>query len=224
MPPALQLKGVSKVYGDKIVALADINLEIGHGEYVALSGPSGSGKTTLLNIIGLLDTATAGVLWFDGNDTSHWRDRDRSQARAHALGFVFQSYHLFEDRSVFENIEIGLVHQHRPADGRTGDITSCLRAVGLQHRASALARTLSGGERQRVAIARAMARHPSVLLCDEPVGNLDDANAVSVLDEIDRIHRSGVTVVLATHEARSLERSQRVVLLSDGRTDGTHDT
>lgn len=217
MPPALRLEGISKVYGDEIVALTDINLEIDVGEYVALSGPSGSGKTTLLNLVGLLDTATDGVIWFEGDDTSRWTDRDRSRARADALGFVFQSYHLFEDRSVFDNVEIGLVHQRRTTLDRTGDITNSIRAVGLQHRANAPARTLSGGERQRVAIARAMARHPRILLCDEPVGNLDEANAIIVLDEIDRIHRSGVTVIMATHDSRSVERSQRVLHLSDGR-------
>lgn len=216
MSSALRLEGVSKVYPGDVVALEGVDLEMGVGAFVALTGPSGSGKTTLLNLVGLLDTPTDGTLWFEGYDTSRWSDRDRSRARADALGFVFQSYHLFEDRSVTDNVEIGLVHQRRNELDRPAEIENAIGAVGLQHRADASARTLSGGERQRVAIARAMARHPRILLCDEPVGNLDGGNAATVLDEIDTIHRSGVTVIMVTHDPRSAERAQRVVQLRNG--------
>ena len=214
--PALRLTGVSKIYGDDLKVLDCVDFEVGVGSYIALTGPSGSGKTTLLNIMGLLDTVSAGTLVFEGKDTSRWTDRERSRTRADALGFVFQSYHLFEDRSVSDNVEIGLVHQERPTKGRAEVIDEAIRTVGMEDRADVSARTLSGGERQRGAIARALARRPRILLCDEPVGNLDTDNAESVLDEIDRIHRTGVTVVMVTHDPRSAERAQRVVSLRDG--------
>ncbi|HLF43015.1 MAG TPA: ABC transporter ATP-binding protein [Acidimicrobiia bacterium] len=217
MTLALRLDGISKVYADDVVALEQVDLTIEAGDYVALTGPSGSGKTTLLNLVGLLDTPTGGALWFEGDDTRDWTDRDRSRARADALGFVFQSYHLFEDRTVTDNVEIGLVHQRRNELDRPAELEKAIAAVGLQHRAHASARTLSGGERQRVAIARAIARQPRILLCDEPVGNLDGGNAEIVLDEIDHIHKSGVTVVMVTHDPRSAARALRVVKLRNGR-------
>ncbi|MGF1618065.1 MAG: ABC transporter ATP-binding protein [Acidimicrobiia bacterium] len=208
---------MSREYEGGVPALVDIDLDIHAGEYLALMGASGSGKTTLLNLLGLIDKPTGGSLFLDGQDTVDWPDRRRAQRRAEMISFIFQAFHLFDDRTVSENIEIGLIHQRIPVRDRRSRVTTAISAVGLDDRVNALARTLSGGEQQRTSIARAIARRPKVLLCDEPVGNLDRDNAERVLDAIDAIHDSNVTVIMVTHDPMTAERSERIVQLSNGR-------
>ncbi len=217
MTPQFELVDVWRVFPGKVTALGGVSLSIKRGEYLVLMGPSGSGKTTLLNILGLLDTPTQGHLIFDGDDTSTWDDGVRSQWRRTNLSFVFQTYQLLEDRTVWENVEIGVIHQRIGRRARIGLVGDAIEAVGLEDRRDAAARTLSGGEQQRASIARAIARRPKVLLCDEPVGNLDDENAEKVLGGIGDIHRSGVTVVMVTHDRACASRAQRVVDVVAGR-------
>lgn len=216
MTALLECREVSRVYPGGVVALDSIDLAIEAGEYVALMGPSGSGKTTLVNLLGLLDVPTTGSVWYDGEDTGAWPEQKRSQCRASEISFVFQAFHLFEDRTVRENVEIGLVHQRVPPGLRGEIVERSVEMVGLDHRVDALARTLSGGEQQRTAVARAISRDPNLLICDEPVGNLDSENAGNVLDIIDAAHRGGLTVVMVTHDPATADRAQRVVRLGRG--------
>ncbi|MEX0863348.1 MAG: ABC transporter ATP-binding protein [Acidimicrobiia bacterium] len=205
---------MSRVYLGNVTALQGVNLRIEEGEYVALMGPSGSGKTTLVNLLGLLDTPTEGSVWHLGADTGTWSETVRSQRRAFTISFIFQAFHLFEDRTVRENVEVGLVHQRVPPEVRAPRVEDAVGRVDLQHRIDAVARTLSGGEQQRTAVARAIARRPRILICDEPVGNLDEDNASNVLDSIESAHKEGLTVVMVTHDPRVAARSQRIISLS----------
>jgi putative ABC transport system ATP-binding protein len=198
------------------VALAGVDLTVDGGEYVAIVGASGSGKTTLVNMVGLLDTPTDGEISYGGDDAACWSDAARSDFRADSIGFVFQSFHLLMDRTVFENVEAALVHQGQRPPVRAHLADAAIDSMGLSHRSQALARTLSGGEQQRTALARALVREPKILICDEPVGNLDEANATRVLDSIGDFHRMGTTVVMVTHHPDVAARADRVVRLADG--------
>jgi len=176
------------------------------GESVAVVGPSGSGKSTLLNILGLLDRPTEGDYLIGGMSTADLGETSRTALRAHTFGFVFQAFHLLEDRDVVRNVELGMLYgPTRPTERRIR-AEAAVKRVGLSRRAAAMPGTLSGGERQRVAIARAIASQPRVLLCDEPSGNLDTANAEAVLDLLLMLNQEGVTLIVVTHDRRFLER------------------
>lgn len=216
MTPLLACRGVRKEYPGGVVALAGVDLTIEAGEYVAIMGASGSGKTTLVNMVGLLDTPTAGEVSYEGDDAASWSDAARSDFRGISIGFVFQAFHLLMDRTVFENVESALVHQGCSPSARTPLVEASVNSVGLSHRSEALVRTLSGGEQQRTALARALVRGPKILICDEPVGNLDEANATAVLDAIGDFHQTGTTVVMVTHDPDVAMRANRVVRLADG--------
>jgi putative ABC transport system ATP-binding protein len=217
--PVLEAVAVSKIYAGAppVHALHDVTLTALAGEHVALVGRSGSGKSTLLNLLGLLDRPSSGEIRLTGADTGALGDRDRTAVRAGSVGFVFQAFHLLDYRTAAENVEIGLLHAGVPRRERRARAFEALHAVGLSHRAHASPATLSGGEKQRVAIARAVAARPSVVLSDEPTGNLDSASADIVLSVLDSLKPTGVALVTATHDAHVAAAADMTVSLADGR-------
>ncbi|WP_165986719.1 ABC transporter ATP-binding protein [Streptomyces sp. YIM 98790] len=223
-PPVIDFRGVALTYPGPppVTALRPADLTIRAGEYVTVTGPSGSGKSTFLNVAGLLDAPTAGRYLLDGIDTRPLRDADRTALRAGRIGFVFQAFHLLPHRSALENVALALLHAGVPRRERTPAARRALERVGLGHRVDSLPTRLSGGERQRAAIARALAVRPSLLLCDEPTGNLDSATAASVLDLLDDLHGDGQTVVVITHDPGVARRGQRTVTLLDGTLTAPH--
>jgi putative ABC transport system ATP-binding protein len=209
---------LSMVYGGAtpVRALKSVSVGVRAGEHVALRGRSGSGKSTLLNLLGVLDTPTAGTVVVGGVDTHGLSDTQRSDLRAGLIGFVFQAFHLLPYRTALENVEIGLLHAgHRRADRRQL-AAEALAAVGLTHKAAASPAVLSGGERQRVAIARALAPQPLLLLCDEPTGNLDSESTQLVMEALAGFQARGVALVTATHDDAVAGYAGRVVTLADG--------
>ncbi|MGW0799190.1 ABC transporter ATP-binding protein [Streptomyces sp. NPDC002692] len=216
--PVIEFSGVGLTYPGPppVPALQPCDLTIRRGEYVTVVGPSGSGKSTFLNIAGLLDAPTRGRYLLDGIDTGQLADADRTALRGRRIGFVFQSFHLLPHRSATENVLLAMVYNTRDRGGRAERAREALARVGLGHRADALPTRLSGGERQRVAIARALVARPSLLLCDEPTGNLDTATAGSVLALLDELHRDGMTLVVITHDPGVAARGERTVAIRDG--------
>nr|WP_229927139.1 ABC transporter ATP-binding protein [Kitasatospora indigofera] len=215
----IRLAGVGRTFAGPppVTALHPSDLEIRRGEYVAVTGPSGSGKSTLLHLLGLLDTPSTGSYELDGIDTAGLGDRDRSTLRGQRIGFVFQSFHLLAHRTAEENVLLAQLYNRTPRARRRAAAREALARVGLAHRTRALPGTLSGGERQRVAIARALVNGPSLLLCDEPTGNLDSANAEAVLTRFDDLHAQGHTLVVITHDPAVAARAERSVRIGDGR-------
>jgi putative ABC transport system ATP-binding protein len=217
--PAIELSGVGRVYdGDPpVVVLRDVDLKVEAGEFLAVVGPSGSGKSTLLNVMGLLIAPTSGTYLLDGIDTGATRQRRLAGLRAAHLGFVFQSFHLLPHLSVLENTALGGIYLGMTSRERTRRAMVLLERVGMSHRLDARPATLSGGERQRVAIARALVVGPTVLLADEPTGNLDTQNAGSVLDLFTDLNADGTTIAMITHDPSVARRATRQVLIVDGR-------
>jgi macrolide transport system ATP-binding/permease protein len=216
--PVVELKAVSKLFDQgRVTALANLDLSISQGEFIAVTGRSGSGKTTLLNILGLLDRPTSGTYRLGGESASGLSERTRSELRARRIGFVFQDSHLIPTRTSLENVELGLQLAGFPRGSeRTERARVTLIAVGLAHRLDAKPATLSGGERQRVALARALSTRPSLVLCDEPTGNLDLETGEQVMGLIEAIPTQGSSVVLVTHEPDLAQRADRIVRLRDG--------
>jgi putative ABC transport system ATP-binding protein len=216
--PVIELHGLARTYPGPppVPALRPADLVIYPGDYVAVTGPSGSGKSTLLHLLGLLDTPTAGTYLLDGLDTSTLKDRDRSALRGSRIGFVFQAFHLLSYRTALENVHLALLYNQAPRGIRLLAAADALYAVGLGHRLDALPTTLSGGECQRVAIARALVNQPSLLLCDEPTGNLDSQSAAIVLDLLDRLSADGFTIVVITHDRNVAAHAGRTVAIMDG--------
>lgn len=216
--PVVELAGVTRFYPGPppVHALRKADLMVGAGEYVAVTGPSGSGKSTFLNVVGLLDRPDGGVYRLDGIDAATLSERDRTALRGRRIGFVFQSFHLVRNRSVLENVTMAMIYTGVSPRARAGLALETLDRVGLTHRVHARAGYLSGGEAQRVAIARALVNHPSMLLCDEPTGNLDSTNAEVVLELIDELNAGGLTILMVTHDQHVAERAHRSVLMKDG--------
>jgi len=216
--PVLELRGVCRVFGTDpaIHALVDVDLCVERGEWLAITGPSGAGKSTLLNILGCLDRPTKGRYLIDGLDTTGLSDSERAGVRSRRIGFVFQSFHLLPYRTALENVMLAEVYRKSTHVGRRARAMAALERVGMLHRAEASPAKLSGGERQRVAIARALMGSPSLLLCDEPTGNLDTKSSASIVELFEELNRDGLTLVVVTHNEEIAARARRRVHIVDG--------
>ena len=218
--PVIELESLSKVYYTDEVethALAEVTVTIARGEYVAIAGPSGCGKSTLLSILGLLDTPTGGKYRLNGNPVEALSLAERARVRNREIGFIFQSFNLIGDLSVYENVELPLTYRGMAASERKDRVIAALDRVEMTHRAKHLPSQLSGGQQQRVAVARAVAGSPSILLADEPTGNLDSKNGESVMTLMKELHAEGATICMVTHDPRYALHADRSVQLFDGR-------
>jgi putative ABC transport system ATP-binding protein len=216
----LKLDHIQKVFRTAEVetrALNDVSLEIAAGEFVAIMGPSGCGKSTLLNILGLLDTASAGSYRFFDETVSSYSESQLTGVRRAAIGFVFQSFNLIDDLSIQENVEVALLYRDVSARERRARVAAALERVGIAHRARHLPQQLSGGQQQRVAVARALVSNPKVILADEPTGNLDTANGNAVMELLIDVAKAGTTVVMVTHSLTHAALAGRTIKLLDGR-------
>ena len=218
-PPPVELRGVGRTYGSDppVEALRDIDLTIYRGDFLAIVGPSGSGKSTMLNVLGCLDRPTSGTYLIDGIDVAALDDDERAALRGRRIGFVFQTFNLLPHRSALDNVMLAEVYIGAPREGRRERALAGLERVGLAHRSSFLPTKLSGGQQQRVAIARALMGSPSLLLCDEPTGNLDSASTASILDLFEELGAEGLTLVVVTHDEQVAALAHREVRIVDGR-------
>ena len=215
----ISLNGVTKVfYTDEVEthALAGINLEIQRGQYISIAGPSGCGKSTLLSILGLLDTPTDGSYVLSGRSVADLPLAERARVRNREIGFIFQSFNLIGDLTVYENVELPLTYRGMSKNDRKERAMAALEKVGMAHRAKHLPSQLSGGQQQRVAVARAVGGSPSILLADEPTGNLDSKNGEAVMTLLQDLHREGATICMVTHDPRYARHAQRSIHLFDG--------
>jgi putative ABC transport system ATP-binding protein len=217
--PLIELNNIEKVFlTDEIEtrALAGINLEIQHGDYISISGPSGCGKSTLLSILGLLDSPTSGNYELRGEPVANLNYADRAKVRNREIGFIFQSFNLIGDLTVWENIELPLTYRGLTKDERRERVDEALAKVGMTARAKHYPSQLSGGQQQRVAVARALGGRPSILLADEPTGNLDSKNGDAVMKLLAELHAEGATICLVTHDPRFARDAGRTIHLFDG--------
>ncbi|HEX6994996.1 MAG TPA: ABC transporter ATP-binding protein [Gammaproteobacteria bacterium] len=216
----LKLENLSKVFRTSEVettALNSVDLSISAGEFVAIMGPSGCGKSTLLNIIGLLDNPTSGSYRFLGEEVSQYPERKLARLRKHNIGFIFQSFNLIDELTVFGNVELPLLYQKVPAAERRERVEAMLEKVGIMSRRDHLPQQLSGGQQQRVAVARALVGNPKLILADEPTGNLDSANGEEVMNMLVALNAEGTTIVMVTHSHPHAQYAQRTVRMLDGR-------
>jgi len=216
----ITLKNLSKVYRTTEVettALRDMNLEIRKGEFVAVMGPSGCGKSTFLNIVGMLDSPSAGEFWFDGQNIAGYPEAQLAQLRKNAIGFVFQSFNLIDELNVLENVELALLyHSEVSSAERRKRANEALERVKIGHRARHMPAQLSGGQQQRVAVARAVVARPKLILADEPTGNLDTTNGEEVMQLLTELNDEGTTIAMVTHSHSHAEYAHRIVNLLDG--------
>jgi len=218
--PLIRLNAVTKVFLTDVVethALSGIHLDIRDGEYISIAGPSGCGKSTLLSILGLLDTPSNGNYALKGHEVANLSFADRARIRNREIGFIFQSFNLIGDLTVFENVELPLTYRGMGTGDRKTLVTQALDRVGMAHRAKHLPSQLSGGQQQRVAVARALAGKPAILLADEPTGNLDSRNGEAVMNLLKELHAGGATICMVTHDERFAQHADRTVHLFDGR-------
>ena len=218
--PLIRLVGVRKVfYTDEIEthALSDVHLEVHSGQFVEVMGPSGCGKSTLLAIVGLLDTPTEGEYWLEGRQVLKLSGHERARVRNDSIGFIFQAFNLIADMTVFENVELPLTYRGLGQTERRRAVLDALERVGMSHRMDHYPGQLSGGQQQRVAAARAVVGHPSILLADEPTGNLDSTNGEAVMQLLRELHAEGTTILMVTHDPRYSRFAERTVHLFDGR-------
>jgi putative ABC transport system ATP-binding protein len=216
----IRMESITKVfYTDEVEthALSGVHMEIRKGEYVSIAGPSGSGKSTLLALIGLLDSPTEGTYILNGQPVANLNISERSRIRNREIGFIFQSFNLIGDLNVYENVELPLTYRNMAASERKQRVQTALERVGMSHRTKHYPSQLSGGQQQRVAVARALAGSPSILLADEPTGNLDSRNAEAVMDLLRDLHREGATICMVTHDPRFAKHADRQIHLFDGR-------
>jgi putative ABC transport system ATP-binding protein len=216
----LKLEHVSKVYRAADVetaALDDLSLEVPQGEFLAVMGPSGCGKSTLLNILGLIDSPSAGNYWFMGEDIAKCSEEELTLRRRAGVGFVFQNFNLIDDLTVAENVEVALIYRRVPSSERRKRVTAALERVDLAHRTKHMPKQLSGGQQQRVAVARALVSDPKVILADEPTGNLDSANGEAVMEMLTGVAKAGTTIIMVTHSELHASKADRVVHMLDGR-------
>jgi putative ABC transport system ATP-binding protein len=215
----IRIEGIKKDYqlgSETVHALRGVDLHVGRNEYVAIMGPSGSGKSTLMNLIGCLDTPTAGEYWLDGEPVSKLDDDELARIRNHRIGFVFQTFNLLARATAHHNVELPLIYAGVSAKDRNDRANAMLEKVGLGDRMSHKPSELSGGQRQRVAIARALINNPALLLADEPTGNLDSKTGEEIMALFDELHGNGQTIVLVTHEPDIAKHSRRQIVLKDG--------
>lgn len=203
--------------GTEVRALDGVSLDIMSGEYVTITGVSGSGKSTLMNILGCLDTPSSGSYMLDGSNVSELSDKELSRIRSRKIGFIFQSFNLIPSLTALENAELPLMYRGVPRSERRAAAREALAAVGMESRAGHRPSELSGGQQQRAAIARAIAADPSIILADEPCGNLDSRNSREVMDILSALNRRGKTIVMITHDEQAARRAQRLVRIADGR-------
>jgi putative ABC transport system ATP-binding protein len=216
----IHLDGVVKVFMTDEVethALSGIHMEIRNGEYVSIAGPSGCGKTTLLSILGLLDSPSDGKYWLNGKQVADLSFSERARIRNREIGFIFQAFNLIGDLTVYENVELPLTYRGMASKERKDRVQEALERVGMSHRMKHYPSQLSGGQQQRVAVARAVVGKPSILLADEPTGNLDSKNSETVMDLLADLHKDGATICMVTHDPRVARYAQRTIHLFDGR-------
>lgn len=216
----LKTENLTKVFRTDEVettALDQINFEVSEGEFVAIMGPSGCGKSTLLNILGLLDNPTGGKYTFNGVEVSNFKEKERTNLRKGQIGFVFQSFNLIDELTVYENIELPLLYIKMSGGERKQRVTEVMERLNIGHRRKHFPQQLSGGQQQRVAIARAVVAGPKLILADEPTGNLDSTNGNEVMKLLSSLNEAGTTIVMVTHSATDAERAHRIVNLFDGR-------
>ena len=197
-------------------ALNKVNLEIKQGEFAAIMGPSGCGKSTLLNILGLLDNPSGGQFFFNGEDVAGYNEKMRTGLRKNNIGFVFQSFNLIDELTVFENIELPLLYQKVPSSKRKEMVTAVMEKMGIEHRRKHFPQQLSGGQQQRVAISRAVVGNPKLILADEPTGNLDSANGLEVMELLAKLNKEGTSIVMVTHSDTDAAHAKRIIKLFDG--------
>lgn len=218
--PLIHLDDVTKIFfTDEIEthALSGVTLDITRGEYVSIAGPSGCGKSTLLSILGLLDSPSNGAYVLNDRSVEKLKHSERARIRNREIGFIFQSFNLIGDLSVYENVELPLTYRGMRAQERKARVIEALEKVGMSHRAKHLPSQLSGGQQQRVAVARALGGNPLILLADEPTGNLDSKNGEAVMDLLTELHNQGATICMVTHDPRYAEFAERTIHLFDGR-------
>jgi putative ABC transport system ATP-binding protein len=215
----ISTKELTKVFRTDEVettALNKVTLDVQKGEFVAIMGPSGCGKSTLLNIVGLLDNPTAGELYFDGSEVSKFKERQRTNLRRGNIGFVFQSFNLIDELTVYENVELPLLYMKVSASQRKVMVNEVLDRMKISHRKKHFPQQLSGGQQQRVAISRAVVTKPKLILADEPTGNLDSANGEEVMNLLTELNKDGTTIVMVTHSPSDADKAHRIVQLFDG--------
>ena len=216
MIKAIGLTKIFRTESVQTIALNEISIDISEGEFVAIMGPSGCGKSTLLNILGLLDNPTSGELWFIGKEVSRYSENDRTDMRNGNIGFVFQSFNLIDELTVFENVELPLLYAGVPVRERVDRVNKALERMQIGHRTEHYPQQLSGGQQQRVAIARAIVTNPKIILADEPTGNLDSTNGNEVMLLLKELNKDGATVVMVTHSEENAREAGRIVRMMDG--------
>lgn len=216
MIKAINLTKVFRTESVETTALNGVNLEINKGEFLAIMGPSGCGKSTLLNLLGLLDNPTSGELWFLDEEVSRYTENNRTDLRNGNLGFVFQSFNLIDELTVFENVELPLLYAGVPMKERVRRVNAALDRMQIAHRTEHYPQQLSGGQQQRVAIARAIVTNPQIILADEPTGNLDSVNGNEVMNLLLELNKEGSTVVMVTHSEENARMASRLIRMMDG--------
>ena len=216
MIKAIGLTKIFRTESVQTIALNEISIDISEGEFVAIMGPSGCGKSTLLNILGLLDNPTSGELWFIGKEVSRYSENDRTDMRNGNIGFVFQSFNLIDELTVFENVELPLLYAGVPVRERVDRVNKALERMQISHCTEHYPQQLSGGQQQRVAIARAIVTNPKIILADEPTGNLDSTNGNEVMLLLKELNKDGATVVMVTHSEENAREAGRIVRMMDG--------
>ena len=215
----IKIINLTKIFRTESVqttAVTEVSLEISQGEFVAIMGPSGCGKSTLLNMIGLLDNPTSGELWFMDQEVSRYSENDRTDLRNGNLGFVFQSFNLIDELTVFENVELPLLYAGVSTRERVKRVNEALERMQIAHRTEHYPQQLSGGQQQRVAIARAIVTNPRIILADEPTGNLDSTNGNEVMNLLKELNHDGATVVMVTHSEENAREAERIIRMMDG--------
>lgn len=217
----IKISNLEKVYRTEeveTVALNKLSFSVNTGEFVAVMGPSGCGKSTLLNILGLLDEPDSGSFLFNGTEVAHFKERKRADIRKKNIGFVFQSFNLIDELTVFENVELPLIYLGVKADERKQRVEAVLEKVQIMHRKNHYPQQLSGGQQQRVAVARAVVNNPKLILADEPTGNLDSSNGNEVMELLTDLNSQGTTIIMVTHSEHDARYSHRIIRMLDGQT------